>query len=138
MYAAVPIATGFGQSLGGGRAEDVGDSEVGHQGLLACQQDVLRLDVTVNDPTLLGVSDRGEDVASDLEGVLHGQLALPAQPAAQALALDIGHGIPELAGGFAGVVDGEDVRMLEASCDADLALESLGPEDRRQLGPNDL
>ena len=50
------------------------------------------------------------------------------------LALDEGHGEPELPGGLAGVVDREDVRVLQAGGGLDLALEAVGAERLGQLG----
>jgi hypothetical protein len=40
--------------------------------------------------------------------------------------------------GVAGVVDREDVRVVERRGDGDLAQEPLGPEDRGQFGPQHL
>ena len=65
------------------------------------EQDVLRLDVAVDDAVLVGVVQRAGRLAGDPERVLHRELPLPAEPVAEALALDEGHGEPELAGGLA-------------------------------------
>ena len=56
------------------------------------------------------------------------------EPVAEDLALDERHGEPELAGGLARVVDGQDVRVLQPGGEADLALEALGAERVGQLG----
>jgi hypothetical protein len=47
--------------------------------------------------------------------------------------LDVGHGEPELPGGLSGVVDGQDVRMLELGGELDLPLEALRTEGGGEL-----
>ena len=72
-----------------------------------------------------------------------GELLLALEPVAQTLALDEGHREPEpgpagLSGaGFARVEHRQDVGMLEASGQPDLALEALGPSacDGRGAAP---
>lgn len=54
------------------------------------------------------------------------QLALPVEPGAETLALHIEHREPDLAGRFAGVVDREDVGVLEPSGEVGLAPEAIG------------
>ena len=66
------------------------------------------------------------------------ELPLPPQPVPERLALDERHGEPELARGLARVVDGQDVGMLEAGGELDLALEPVGPERGGQLRQEDL
>jgi hypothetical protein len=48
-------------------------------------------------------------IPGDAERVLHRQLPLSSQPVAQRLALDVGHGEPQLAGALARIEHGEDV-----------------------------
>jgi hypothetical protein len=55
-----------------------------------------------------------------------------------ALALDVRHGEPELAGGVTGVVDREDVGMLEPGGGADLPEEPLRAQCGAELGVEDL
>ena len=74
---------------------------------------------------LVGVLERLRRLAGDADGVLDRQLALPREPAAQALSLHVRHGEPEPAGGLARVVDGQDVGMLEPGGEPDLALEPV-------------
>ncbi len=102
------------------------------------EQDVLGLDVTVNDPVLVGIVQGVSRIARDPECIGHGQLLLPVQPIAQRLAFDVRHGEPELVSRFTGVEDRQDVGMLESRRKPDLALEALRAEHRRDLGVQDL
>ncbi len=101
--------------------------------MTALQQDVLRLDVAVDDLAVVGVLQRFGRLADDAEGVLDGKLVLPDEPVADGLALDERHDIIKEAVGHPGVVQAEDVGMLELGGDADLAQEALGPDGGRQL-----
>src|SRR4029077_7086550 len=56
----------------------------------------------------------------------------------QRLPLDERHGEPLLASRFAGVVDGEDVRVLEPGGNVDLALKALGAARQDQVHRKDL
>ena len=83
---------------------------------------------------LVGVVQRAGRFPPDLEGHVHRELPLAADPVAEALALDEGHGEPQPAGGLARVQHGEDVRVLQPGGEADLALEALRPQRGGQLG----
>ena len=121
---------GLGQVLVG--PQGPGDPEVGDQrAAVLGEQQVLGLDVAVDHAVLVGVLERLGRLAGDPERVVHGELPLPPQPVAERLALDVRHGEPELPGGLARVVDREDVGVLEAGGELDLALEALGAERRR-------
>jgi hypothetical protein len=67
-------------------------------------------------------------LARDAHRLGHGELALPSQPVAQALALDVRHREPEPARGLAGVEHREHVRVLEPASGRDLAPEALRAE----------
>ena len=111
------------------------DAEVGHErGAVAGEQQVLGLDVAVDHAVPVGVLERPGGLGGDPERLVHRQLPLPPEPVAERLALDERHGEPELAGGLARVVDGEDVRVLQPGGELDLALEALGAERVGQVG----
>jgi hypothetical protein len=82
---------------------------------------------------LVGILECPGRFVRDAERELDRELVLAAQPVAERLALDERHGEPELAGRFAGVVDGEDVGVLQACGEADLALKPLRAERESQL-----
>ena len=92
---------------------------------VAGEQDVLRLHVAVDHSLIMRVLERLRRFADDAERLGERQPPLPRQPGAERLALDVGHGEPEPAGGLAGVEHREDVRMLQSRGKPDLALEAL-------------
>ena len=124
---------GLGQSLVTG-AHRPRDPEVGDQRLPIHQQDVLRLDVAVHGAVPVGEVEGERDFAGKPHGVGDGELPFAAEPVAQALALDVGHRKPEPACGLAGVVDGENVGVLETGGEPDLPKKALGAEGGGQLG----
>ena len=67
-----------------------------------------------------------------------GQLAEMVEPVPQVVAVHVRHHVVEEARGFAGIVEGEDVGMLEPGGDLDLAEEPLGAERGGELGPENL
>jgi hypothetical protein len=92
----------------------------------------------VDDAVLVGVVEGAGGLAGDLDGVVHRELPLSPEALTERLALHERHGEPELAGGLARVVDGEDVGMLEPGREADLALEPVGTERSGELGQEHL
>ena len=87
----------------------------------------------------MGEGERIGRLARDPERVRHGELGLPAEPVAQALAPDEGHGEPEQGrrpghGQLAGIEHREDVGMLEPGGEVDLAEEALGAQGGGELG----
>ncbi len=83
---AIPVSVSL---LAAGRADRPGDAEVGHHGVAALQQDVLRLDVAVNDAVAVGVAQRVGYLTGDLQRVVDGELFLAVQPIAQRFAFDV-------------------------------------------------
>ena len=102
------------------------DPEIGHLRVPRGEEDVLRLDVPVHDPLRVRVRQRIGDFAHDPDRFLHRQLALARQPGAQALPRHVRHHVVQHPGGFAGLDQPQNVRVLQLSDDADLAQKPLG------------
>ena len=66
------------QLRGRGTAHGAGDAEVGHHGVAALQQDVLRLDIAVNEPVVVRMGERIGHLARDAERLVHRAAAAPA------------------------------------------------------------
>ena len=105
-----------------------GDPEVGDDGLAPGQHDILRLDIPMDDPVLVGVLQGAADFACDLERRVERKLLFPREPLPERLALDERHHIVQQAIGLSGVIQREDVGVLEARGDFDLAEEPLAAE----------
>ena len=128
---------GLRQALAGG-VHGSGDAEVGEHASLALEQDVLRLDVAMDDALALGVSQRVGHRPGDPQRIRQRELGLAGQAAPERLTLHVGHGEPEPAGRFTGVVNREDVRVVEPGGEPDLPDEPLGAQRVRQLGMENL
>ena len=143
MYAGVPSTSPcFGESLGPGGAHCSRDAEVRHQRVATLEQDVLRLDIAMDHPVPVGVAQRVRHLARDAQRVVEGELLLALQPVAQRFPFYEGHDVvEESAGRFRrtpGVVQRQDVRMVQVGGRRDLAQKALGPEGVDQLGTEDL
>jgi hypothetical protein len=92
----------------------------------------------MNDPMLVGVSQRLGRITGDSERLGHGQLPLPRQSGAQGLAFDERHREPEALRGLAGVQNGQDVWVLESCGESNLAKEALRAECGSELGAQNL
>ena len=110
-----------------------GDAEVGEQRLALLEEDVRRLDVTVEHGTAVGEVEGARHLADDPERLLDGKHLLPREAVPQRLPLNQRHHVEQRAVGFAGVVEGEDVRVLEARGDLDLAEEAPGLQRRGEI-----
>jgi hypothetical protein len=94
----------------------------------------------MDNAVLVGVVQRPCGFPADLEGHIHRELPLAANPVAEALALDKGHREPQQfrpavpPSRCPAVQYREDVRVLQPGGEADLALEALRPQRRGQLG----
>ena len=113
----------------------LGDPEVGDLGgAVLGQKQVFGLDVAVDHAFPVGVTQGLDRLAGDPQRLFDRQHALAAKALPQALAPDVGHGEPEAAGALAGVIDREDVRVVETGGEADLTLEPLGAERGPEIG----
>ena len=109
----------------------------------AAEQNVLGLDVAVDDAVGVGVRQGVRHLGGERDDLVHRQLLLPAQPAPQGLAIHERHDeIRRLAA--RAVVDGarvedrEDVGMLKAGRELDLAEKAGDSAGPAQLRPDDL
>ena len=117
----------------------LGQAEVGEEGGAALDQDVGGLDVAVDEPhAVRGVERRG-DLAADVDRPVRAQAALAAQHGGEVGALDVLHREVEQPVLLAGVVDRDDVRVLQRGGDPRLAVEALAePGGLGELRGDDL
>ena len=99
------------------RDERLRNPEVRDDGVLATEQDVLRLDVAVDHALLVGIRQGVGDLAQHAHGFAQPD-RLAREPGAQGLAGHVGHHIVGAPGQGAGLEDarveeGEHMRMLE-------------------------
>ena len=98
------------------------------------EQDVGRLDVPVDHAGAVGVAQGVGHLARDLERVVDRELALVVEPLAEGLALDVGHDVEDQAVDLVGVVQRQDVGVVQPGGDLDLAEEPGRPDLGGQLG----
>ena len=108
------------------------DAEVGDQRHAVDEQDVLGLDVAMDQILLMRVAQRAAISRVKPQRVVQRQLRLAPEPGAQRFARDVGHDEVEQLAGRARVEQRDDVRMIEAGDDLDLAEEALATDRRRQ------
>ena len=97
------------------------------------KQDVLRLDVAVHHTPFVRVGQRARDLASNAHRLFHRQPVVPAEPLPHRVTLDVRHDVVELVVRLPRIVNGENVRMLKACGELDLAQKALCAERVRQL-----
>ena len=124
---------GFGHPRAAGGARGERDPEVGDKCVPAVQQDILRLDVAVDHAVIVRVLQGAGHFGGDADRVRDRQLPLAGQPVAQRFAVHKGHHVEHGAVHLAGIVQREDVRMLQIGRRADLGEESGAADHRREL-----
>ncbi len=124
----------FRQALPAGRGDRPGDAEIRHHRVPRPEQDVLGLHVPMDHMTAVRVAQRIGHLARDVAGVVRGELSLAPEPVSKRFALDVGHHVVQEPGGFAGIVQRQNVGMRESRGDLDLLEESLRAERTRNLG----
>ncbi len=110
-----------------------GDPEVGHHGVPIGDQDVGRLDVAVDEASLVGIGQRLGHLAPEAKGLAHRELLLAGKTRRKRLALDYRHHVVEDPLRRARIVHGEDVGVAQLGSDLHLAQEPLGAEGLGQL-----
>jgi hypothetical protein len=124
----------LGDAIAPGRGDRQRDPEIRHHRLAFLQQDIARLDIAVNHVAAVRVLQRRRHLRSDFDGLVHGQLPLDRESIAERLALDVGHHVKEETTCLAGVVERQDVRVLQVSGDLDLVQEPLGAKHGGKFG----
>ena len=99
--------------------------------MASLQQDVFRLDVAVNHPPLKRILQRIGYFACNAQRVVDRQLFFTIQPVAQRFAFDKRHHIEHRAVHSAGVMQRENMRMLQGVGRLDLGQETLGADGHR-------
>jgi hypothetical protein len=92
----------------------------------------------VNDAVPVGILERVSGLPRDPDGVFHAHLPLAIEPVAKRFPFDERHRKPQVTAALPRIVDAEDVWMLQSRREADLLLESLRPEARRDFRMKDL
>ncbi len=82
---------------------------------------------------IVGIVERGADIAGDSERVVHRELLFPHEPLAERFTLDVGHDVPELSHGLARVEKRENVWVLQPGGELDLPEEALRSQGGGQL-----
>ena len=114
--------------------QGLGDAEVGHDCGASREEHVVRLDVAMDDATLVGVLERARDVAEDANGVGDRERRLLRKAKSKRLALHERHRVVRQAVDVTGGEHGDDVRLLERSGHPDLPLEPVGADAGGELG----
>ena len=109
------------------------ESEVGHDGVTAGQQNVLRLDVAMYDAARVRVRESIRDLGGQPHAFGGRDAAVAVQTIAQRLALDERHNEEKRAVRLTRVVHRQDVRVLQIGGDGDLVAEPLDRDAGRKL-----
>ena len=109
------------------------DAEVREHRVSAGKQNVLGLDVPVHDTALVRVGECAGNFAPNAHRLLHGQAVVGAEPLPHRVAFDVWHHVKELVVRLPRIVDGENVWMLKARGELDLAKKALSTERVREL-----
>jgi hypothetical protein len=87
----------------------------------------------VNHAVTVRVLESAQHLECYPPSVLQPQLFFAAQAIAEGFPLHVRHGVPHLAGGLAGVEDGQDVGVLEPSGYLDFMEEAIRAKGSRKL-----
>ena len=126
--------SGFGELVPARRADGARDAEIGDNGVATREHDVFGLDIAMDDVVAVRVCQRFRHFPRDEQRVLDRQLRLSLQPVAEGFAFYERHDVVEGARGVAGVIDGQDVGVLQPGGQLDLAQEALAPQRHGDFG----
>ncbi len=84
-------------------------------------------------PWLMRVVEGRRHLSGDAERIRHRELALALKPGSQRFTLHVRHRVIQEARGLAGVVERQNVGMIQAGSDLDLAEKALGAQGGREL-----
>jgi hypothetical protein len=114
-------------------ADGFGDAEVHHHRFALVQHHILGLDVAVDDLLAMRVVEGRSNGARVVHRFVNGELMFAIQSLAKRLALYVGHHVIKEAVCFPGIVQSEDVRMVETRRDFYFAEKTIRPERRGKL-----
>ena len=104
---------GLGEALASRGVDGPGNAEIGDQRVSRGEQDVLRLDIPVQNSGSMGEGQGLRHLANDTDGLVRRELHFAGEPRPERLALYVRHRVVEHALGLTGVVNAEDVRVLQ-------------------------
>src|SRR5205823_3742996 len=114
---------GLGHTIAFERARQSEVHDQNAAGLIA--HDVLRLQITMNDPYAVRGFERTADLLHDLDRFLGGELSLLMDEGAEVLALDVLHGDELHAFGFAQVVNADYIFVGDLASEEQFLLEAV-------------
>jgi hypothetical protein len=110
-----------------------GDAKVGEQRLTVDEQHVLRLEVAVHHAAAMRVVESISNLSQNARALVERERAIALEAVPQRLTLDERHDEVQESVCLAGVVQRQNVWMLKACDDSDLAEKAFGAERRRQV-----
>jgi hypothetical protein len=117
----------------GGLAQRLGHAEVHDQGMSPAEHDVLGLEIAVDDAMAVGLGQRVGDVAQDPDAFADRELPFLHELLAQRQAGHVRHDVEQQVVRRAGVVQRQDVGVLQGGRHLDLAEEPFLAERGREL-----
>jgi hypothetical protein len=120
--------------LRAGRRERLGNPEVRDDRRITREQNVLRLDVAVHHAALVGVGECARHVPQHAHRFAHGQRGIALEPRTQRETIDEGHRVVGQPFGLARGEQRDDVRLLQARGELDLACEAFGRHSGGEVG----
>ncbi len=127
----------FGNPLAGRIGHEC-DPEVRDHRLALVEHDVLGLHISMDHVPFVRVVQRRGNLARDRDRLIDRELLLALHLLAQRFARDVRHHVKQKTIRVPGIVEGQDVRMIQPRGDLDLAQEAIRAEHQCQLGAKHL